>query len=525
MTFLSQNLLTVLVFLPAVGALALALMPSEEKPLLRWSAVAFSGLAFVLSLGLLNEFHGSFPSLQFVESRPWIAEWGITWFVGVDGLSILLVVLTAFLTPVVALSAFSAVEEGVKGYYVSLLMLETAMLGALVALDIFLFYVFWELMLIPMFFLIGVWGGPRRIYAAVKFMLFTLVGSLPMLVAVLYIYFAHKAQAGSYSAALPDLLTLKLSPTEQLWLFAAFALAFAVKVPLFPLHTWLPDAHVEAPTGGSVILAGVLLKMGTYGFVRFAVPLFPGAAREAAPVMLTLAVIGIVYGALVSLVQTDIKKLVAYSSVSHLGYVMLGIFTLEVAGLQGALYGMISHGLTTGALFLLIGVIYERRHTRQIDEFGGLARQMPVYAVLLMFATLGSVGLPGLSGFVGEFLVLLSAFSLSSKVYVVLASTGLVFGALYMLWLVHKVLWGPLGPKNQKLPDVSAREIAYLAPVIVMIVWMGVFPNTWMNTMRASAEHWARDLDHYRLTVTARPGPAPALLTAQSEHASHRPAR
>ena len=512
MSFLSENILSLLIFLPLLGAACLALIPSDRKEALRWTAFGASLLVFALAVGLLVDFQCAFPTLQHVERRPWIPDWGIQWYVGADGLNLLLIVLTAFLTPIVVLSAFSAVQDGVKGYYVSMLLLETGMMGTLAALDLFLFYVFWELMLIPMFLLIGIWGGPRRVYAAIKFVLFTMVGSLPMLVAVIYLYQTHAQQFGTYSASLVDLLKVDLDLNTQLWLFGAFALAFAIKVPLFPLHTWLPDAHVEAPTGGSVILAGVLLKMGTYGFCRFAMPLFPEAARYSAPLFQTLAVIGIVYGALVSLVQPDIKKLVAYSSVSHLGFVVLGLFTLEVAGLQGAIYAMISHGLTTGALFLLVGVIYERRHTRSIEEFGGLAKQMPVYATLLVFAVLGSAGLPGLSGFVGEFLVLLSAFSLPNKLYVLFAATGLILGAVYLLWLVQKVLFGPLGPKNQKLKDVNFREMCYLVPVIVMIVWLGLFPNMWLDTMRASAEHWVGSFDHYSLSTACNPSPAAAQL-------------
>ncbi len=519
MNVLQENLITILVALPAIAALFLAMLPGKEKGLLRAVAVASSGLVFLLSLGLLSDFHSGLEMVQFVESRPWIESWGITWLVGVDGFNLMLVLLTTFLTPIVVLSAVSAVQEGVKGYYISMLLLESGMLGALVSLDLFLFYVFWEMMLIPMFFLIGIWGGSRRIYAAVKFMLFTLVGSLPMMVAVLYVYFAHYKATGTYSSALPDLFqtTQALPDQAQLCLFGAFALAFAIKVPLFPLHTWLPDAHVEAPTGGSVILAGVLLKLGTYGFVRFAIPMFPMAARSFAPIFLTLAAIGIVYGALVSLVQQDIKKLVAYSSVSHLGFVVLGIFSLEVSGLMGAMFGMVSHGLSTGALFLLVGVIYERRHTRQIDEFGGLAARMPFFAVLLMFATLGSIGLPGMSGFVGEFLVLLSAFSLPNKIYAVISVTGLVLGAVYMLWLVQKILWGPLDSKNRNLADLDIREIVYLVPVIVMIVWLGVFPNFWLGTTRSSAEHWIRELDFYSLRVTRAPVSvkAPAAVVAR----------
>lgn len=363
------------------------------------------------------------------------------------------------------------------------------MIGTFVALDTFLFYVFWELMLIPMYFLIGIWGGERRIYATIKFFIYTMLGSLLMLVAVLGLYFLYAEQHnGQYSALLVDLYTLDMPYNAQLWLFAAFALAFAIKVPMWPLHTWLPDAHFEAPTGGSVVLAGVLLKMGTYGFVRYAMPLFPEAAVAFAPAMGALAVIGIVYGALVAMVQDDIKKLVAYSSVSHMGYVMLGLFALNAQGVTGAVYQMLGHGLATGALFLLVGVLYERRHTKAIAEYGGLAKVVPVFAFVFMLVTFASVGLPGLNGFIGEFLILLGSFE-RSPVLTIFAASGVILGAIYMLWMFQRVMFGPLtNEKNKALADLTPRELVYLAPILVLIVLMGVYPQPFLEVMQPSVE-------------------------------------
>ncbi len=481
----ANALLSWLVLLPLAGGLILLLMPKDRWRLIRaWTLVTMT-ITFVLSVLVLLRME---PGAGFSESVriPWIPSLGIDYFLGVDGISVYLVLLTTLLSPLVVLSAWRAVTERVRGFHFLMLLLETAMLGTFLSLDLFLFYVFWELMLIPMYLLIGVWGGPRRVYAAVKFILYTIVGSLLMLVAILALYFDHHARTGVYTFNLLSLYETVLSPGRQALLFAAFALAFAIKVPIFPLHTWLPDAHVEAPTAGSVILAGVLLKMGTYGFLRFALPLFPDAAHAAQPLFLTLAVIGIIYGALVAMVQTDIKKLVAYSSVSHLGYVMLGLFSFNLQGFSGGLFQMLSHGLSTGALFLLVGVVYERRHTREIADFGGLAQVVPWFATVFVLVTLSSIGLPGLNGFIGEFLVLLGAFG-SHHWAAVLAAAGVVLGAVYMLWLVRRFLFGPITQEeNRKLVDLTGREIACFAPILILIVALGVQPRPLLDRMEPS---------------------------------------
>jgi NADH-quinone oxidoreductase subunit M len=431
--------------------------------------------------------------MQFEEQVAWIGPLGISYHLGVDGISALLILMTTFLTAIAILSTFTAVTTRVKAYMATLLILETGMIGVFAALDLVLFYVFWEAVLIPMYLIIGIWGGPRRIYAAVKFILYTVAGSLLMLVAILYLYFAYHAAFGVYTFDLIRLYDTPLAGSAQLWLFAAFALAFAIKVPMFPFHTWLPDAHVEAPTAGSVILAGVLLKMGTYGFVRFAMPLFPEGTRVFAPWIIALAVIGIIYGALVAMVQKDVKKLVAYSSVSHLGFVMLGLFALNTQGIQGSVLQMVNHGLSTGALFLAVGIIYERRHTREISEFGGLSAILPWFAALFLIICLSSLGLPGLNGFIGEFLILLGAFRAYPWVAGI-AATGVILAAVYLLWMYERVMFGPVtNEKNRGLRDLSPREFWTLAPVILLILWIGVFPNPFLRRLDTStAELMAR---------------------------------
>ncbi|MGH7893986.1 MAG: complex I subunit 4 family protein, partial [Candidatus Binatia bacterium] len=481
-------LLTLTLFAPLVGAALLAILPGEHARGIRRAALAFALVPFALSLVVLARFQVGVPGFQLLEQAAWIAPWGITYRVGIDGVSLFLVLLTTFLTPIVILAAWGDVHRRAKEYFVLFLFLETGMLGALVALDLFLFYVFWEVMLIPMYLLIGVWGGPRRVYAATKFVLYTMVGSLPMLVAILYCAWKTRG-AGGMSFDYERFLALSLTPAEQLWCFAAFALAFAIKVPIFPLHTWLPDAHVEAPTGGSVILAGVLLKMGTYGLLRFAMPLFPAAVQAAAPLMVALAVIGIVYGALVAVVQPDVKKLVAYSSVSHLGFCVLGLFGLTSTAVAGSVYQMLSHGLSTGGLFLLVGMIYERRHTRQLAAFGGLWSVVPRFAVALLVIMLASAGLPGLNGFVGEFLILLGSFPRWPWATAV-ATSGVVLGALYLLWMYQRVIFGPVvHEENRHLADLSGREIAVIVPVIVMCVVMGLYPAPFLSRIQPSVDH------------------------------------
>ncbi|TMA58008.1 MAG: NADH-quinone oxidoreductase subunit M [Deltaproteobacteria bacterium] len=481
-------LLTLLVFAPVVGAILLSLLPREPLAGVRRAALVFSLVPFALSLAMLAGFRAGEAEFQLVERAAWIPAWGIEYRLGVDGVSLFLVLLTTFLTPLVVLASWGDIHRRVKEFFALLLVLETGMLGTFLALDLFLFYVFWEVMLIPMAFLIGVWGGPRRIYAAVKFVLYTMSGSLLMLVAILYLAWQVKSQTGTFAFGYERFLALHLGAREQLYLFAAFALAFAIKVPLFPFHTWLPDAHVEAPTGGSVILAGVLLKMGTYGFLRFAIPLFPAAVASASPTVVALAVAGIVYGALVATVQPDLKKLVAYSSVSHLGFVMLGLFALTPTAVSGGLYQMLNHGLSTGALFLLVGMIYERRHTRMIADFGGLWTAVPVYAACFLVVMLASVGLPGLNGFVGEFLILLGAFGPWPWATAV-ATSGVVLGALYLLWMYERVVFGPLvRPENAALQDLNGRELVVLVPIIALCFVMGLYPAPFLTRMQPSVD-------------------------------------
>jgi NADH-quinone oxidoreductase subunit M len=450
-------------------------------------------LIFAVSTRLWTGFNPDNPAFQFVDQHQWIPQFGISIHVGLDGISLLLVLLTTLLLPIVVLAAWSLNIEHIKSLHITFLLLATGMMGTFVSLDLFLFYIFWEITLIPMYFIIGVWGGPRRIYAAVKFFIFTMVGSVLMLVAILYLAWFHHQQTGVWSYDYLDFLhTAPLLSVSGGWLapgllvFAAFALAFAIKVPIFPFHTWLPDAHVEAPTTGSVLLAGVLLKMGAYGFLRFNRTLLPDAWDIFVPLILALAVIGIIYGALVAMVQPDVKKLVAYSSVSHMGFVMLGLAAGTQASTEGAVLQMINHGLTTGALFLLVGMIYERTYTRLIANFGGLATVMPVFTGIFLLVTLGSIGLPGLNGFVGEFLILAGAWQTYPSA-VVLAGLGIILGAVYMLWMVQRVFWGPLdNPKNMELPDINLRELMVVAPLLVFIVWIGVYPNTFLNPMEAA---------------------------------------
>jgi NADH-quinone oxidoreductase subunit M len=484
---MTPGLLTAVTFLPALGAVVVALVPRTVAPVHRGLGLAFSLGTLALSLPLWFGFDAARADFQFGEVHAWMPTLGVSYHLGVDGISLLLVMLTTFLTPLALASAWHAIEDRTKEFVVTMLLLETGMLGVFVSLDLFLFFVFWEAMLIPMYLIIGVWGGGNRIYAAVKFVLYTMVGSALMLVAILVLYYQHGAATGTYTFDVPTLARWVLPPGKaQNLMFLAFALAFAIKVPLFPFHTWLPDAHVEAPTAGSVILAGVLLKMGTYGFLRFCLPLFPDASVTFGPLVFTLAIVGIVYGAWVSTVQPDLKKLVAYSSVSHLGFVMLGLFTLNQQGLVGGVIQMVNHGLSTGALFLMVGMIYERRHTRLIADFGGLWQVIPVFSALFLVVVLSSLGLPGLNGFVGEFLVLVGAFQVSPWL-AALAITGIVFAAVYLLWMYQRVVFGEVTrEENRRLPDLSAREWAVLAPLLLFIVWIGVYPTAFTGKTEAS---------------------------------------
>ncbi len=497
MAGLEKYLLTFTVFLPLLWAfVGFLIFPNEKKgkaALPIWSLLG-SLATFVLSLMLYLQFNSAGPDFQFLEKVDWLPVLGISYSVGIDGISLWLILLTTFLMPVAILCSFRAVENRVKEYYFLLLALETAMLGAFVAIDMFLFYVFWEAMLIPMYFLIGIWGGKERIYAATKFFLYTLVGSLLMLVAIFFLAYQHKVQMGTYSTALLDLYQVKIA-SGGLWspqnlLFLAFALAFAIKVPLFPLHTWLPDAHVQAPTAGSVILAAVLLKMGGYGFMRFSFPLFPQAVAYFQYPFMILGAIAIIYGAWVAMVQPDIKKLVAYSSVSHMGYVILGLFSLNEVAVTGSVYQMLNHGISTGALFLLVGMIYERRHTRDIAAFGGITKVMPLFAVAFMIVTLSSVGLPGTNGFVGEFLILLGTWKVNPAL-TALGALGVIFGAVYMLWMYQRVMFGPIKhSENEKLTDLSLREMIVLAPLLLAIFVMGIFPNFFFEKMEPSIQRF-----------------------------------
>jgi len=489
-------LLPLLIVMPLLGALLLCFVPREQVAAHRGIGITFSIITFCLSIPLLTGFDHAAPGFQagLDFSTSWIDAIGARLTVQVDGISLWIVVLTTFLTPLILLGASKAVTERVREFVIAMLVLETAMLGALLATDLLLFYLFWEMMLIPMYLLIGIWGGSNRHYATIKFVVYTVVGSLLMLVGVVFLY----TKAGSFAYA--DILAVELTKTEQIWLFLAFALAFVIKVPLFPFHTWLPDAHTEAPTAGSVILAGVLLKMGTYGLLRFALPLFPEAMGMFSPYVLVLSTIGIVYGALVAFAQGDVKKLVAYSSVSHLGFVMLGILAMNQQSVEGAILQMVNHGISTGALFMLVGMVYERTHTRAITDYGGIAVKMPIFTVMFIIVTMSSIGLPGTNGFTGEFMILSGAFlealPLSwdswnglAIVCAIVATTGVLLGAIYMLSMVRRVFFGPLtNPHNEELEDLTPREVGLLVPLIVLIFVIGFFPKMFTEPMTASVE-------------------------------------
>ncbi|HLB63308.1 MAG TPA: NADH-quinone oxidoreductase subunit M [Anaerolineales bacterium] len=502
MNTMDPLLLSLVTFFPVVGAVLVLALPRGGKNSARWIGLGASGLTFFVSLIVLARFDLQDPELQLVTRLPWIrvAGWTIEYHLGIDGLSLLLVLLTTLLTPISILSTWTAVEDRVREFIAFFLLLETGMVGVFLAQDLFLFYVFWEFTLVPMYFLIGIWGGPRRIYAALKFFLYTMAGSILMLLAILWL----ALEAGTFSV--PDLAAQSgIPPQAQTWLFLAFAAAFAIKVPMWPLHSWLPDAHVEAPTAGSVILAGVLLKMGTYGFLRFNLPLFPEASIRFAPWIALLAVIGILYGAAVSYAQRDVKKLVAFSSVSHLGFVMLGLFALNPQGIQGGILQMVNHGLSTGALFLIVGMIYERRHTREIDAFGGLWKVMPVFAALTLIVTLSSMGLPGLNGFVGEFTILLGAFgsqAIGSGWYAGLAALGVILAAIYMLHMFQKMFLGPTDKReNQMLKDLNAREVITLIPLILLIFWIGLYPKPFFDLMAPSVDRLVAALQSASLAL------------------------
>jgi len=531
-----QWILTTITFLPLVGAFGLFFFNKEAKKAIAWyaTAVAFAGM--LVSFPLFWRYNPAGAPFQFENSLSWIPSIGVSYHVGVDGISVLLILLTTVLGFLAVLSSWTAITDRVKEYYAMMLILQTGMLGVFISLDFFLFYVFWEVMLVPMYFLIGVWGGPRKLYAAIKFFLYTLLGSVLMLLGILALYFYHGNVTGNYTFDVVALMEMGRDSSPAWislarWIFLAFFVGFAIKVPMFPFHTWLPDAHVEAPTAGSVILAGVLLKMGTYGFVRFSLPILPEATRHFLPYLLGLSVIGIVYGAMVAMVQKDWKKLVAYSSVSHLGFCTLGIFALNEVGLNGGILQMINHGISTGALFLIVGLIYERRHTRMITDFGGLSKQLPIYATFFLIMTLSSIGLPALNGFVGEFTILLGAWQIPTgfhvnipftdkalvfggQVWSVLAVLGIVLGAAYMLWLYQRTMFGKLDkPENQALKDLNFREILTLAPLVVLAFWIGIFPETFLGMLRPSVSRIVQQMSE-NAPRTARLQPARGAVKA-----------
>jgi NADH-quinone oxidoreductase subunit M len=487
-------ILDVLLALPLAGGLVVLLRPDSEAKRI---ALVASGVVFLVSVPLWWMFDPGSAAFQFTVEHSWVPAWGITYRLGLDGISLFMVLLTTFTMPLAVLGSFNYITRQERPYYALLLVLTTGMLGVFVALDLFVFYVFWEVMLIPMYFIIGVWGGGRRLYAAIKFFVYTFVGSLLMLVAILAIYYLVGSETGVYSFAYEHLrANIGVAEPWAFWLFGAFFLAFAIKVPIFPFHTWLPDAHVEAPTAGSVILAGILLKMGTYGFLRFAVPYFPDVAFDptVSTIIVTLAVVGVIYGALVAMVQPDFKKLVAYSSISHLGFVMLGIWALTLESVGGAIIIMINHGISTGALFFLAGMLYERRHTREIADFGGLARVTPALAAVLTLVALSSIGLPGTNGFIGEFLVLLGSFD-AYPWATVIATTGVIFAAAYLLWALQRLIFNKLAnPENARLPDLSGRELAVLAPLVALILWIGVYPKPFLERIETTAEALIREV-------------------------------
>ena len=510
-------ILTIVTFLPLLGAIILLFINGEKQERIKRVALAIAVIDFIISLPLFFLFKSDTSEFQFVQNVPWIKEFGISYHVGIDGISLFLFLLTSFLSLICILASWN-IKDRIKEYMIAMLILQTGMLGVFISLDLFLFYTFWELMLIPMYLIIGVWGGPRRIYATIKFFVYTMAGSVLMLIAIIFLYFMHHKATGEYTFDLLKIYNLDIPLGAQFWLFLAFFFAFAIKVPMFPFHTWLPDAHVEAPTAGSVILAGVLLKMGTYGFVRFSLPLFPYASHQFVPLITWLAVAGIIYGALVAMVQEDLKKLVAYSSVSHLGFVILGIFVFNVQGMEGGILQMINHGLSTGALFLIVGMLYERRHTRLIADYGGVTKKMPILAIFFMVATLSSIGLPGLNGFVGEFLVLLGTFK-SNVLLAVIATTGVILSACYMLWMFQRVMFNKItNPENNKLKDINKRELALLLPITILIFWIGIYPKPILSRMDASVNHLLTQVDEKYKTTLNKLGKSDDVLVASESN-------
>jgi NADH-quinone oxidoreductase subunit M len=483
MEFFMDNILNIVCYFPLVGMILIMLTKRENEQAIKWIANITAFIGFIISIPLITAFNNpeyiGQDGFRFIYEHSWIPMIGANYKFGIDGISMLLILLTTLLGFISILSSWTAIKERVKEYYAFMLLLQTGMLGVFMSMDFLVFYVFWEVMLVPMYFLIGVWGGPRKLYAAIKFFLYTLAGSVLMLVGILAVYFYQYNVTGTYSFDILAFQKLGFPADLQFWVFLAFFVGFAIKVPMFPFHTWLPDAHVQAPTAGSVILAGVLLKMGTYGFVRFSLPMFPDATMQFLKPMLILCLIGIIYGALVAMMQKDMKSLVAYSSVSHLGFVMLGVFAATPVALQGGILQMINHGISTGALFLIVGIVYERRHTRLIADYGGLSHIMPMYATVFLIMTLSSIGMPGLNGFIGEFLILQGTFAAPGLwIYAALAVIGIVLGAAYMLWLYQRVMFGKLeNPLNKVLPDLNLRELATFVPLIILAFWIGIYPS------------------------------------------------
>jgi NADH-quinone oxidoreductase subunit M len=519
MDFFRAHLLSIVLFTPLVGAILLLFINKRQENAIRWVANIFALLGFLVAVPLWFWYLPDRAGWQLVERAEWIPSIGATYFLGVDGFSVLMLLLTTLMGVIAVLSSWTAITERVKEYYVFLLVLQTGMIGAFVSLDFLLFFLFWEVMLVPMYFLIGIWGGGRRLYSAIKFFLYTLVGSVVMLLGILALYFYYYTVTGVYSFDITEFHRLNLPFNLQWWIFLAFFLGFAIKVPMFPFHTWLPDAHTDAPTAGSVILAAVLLKMGTYGFIRFSLPILPEASRAFVPMMVGLSLVGIIYGALVALAQTDWKRLVAYSSVSHMGMVMLGMFALTPVGLTGSIVQQINHGISTGALFLIVGIVYERRHTREIAEYGGLSKVMPVYAAVFGIMTMSSIGLPALNGFIGELLILVGVFA-RDKIWAAIAASGIVLGAAYMLWLFQRTMFGKLdNPKNHGLKDLSFREFATFAPLIVLAFWIGLYPSPFIRRLDTSVAHvMARVSPEYgQRNALFEPCPSPEELQAAAK--------
>src|SRR5215813_5001975 len=520
---MDQHYLSIILFTPLVGAFILLLVNKKNENAIRWIANIVALVGFVISLPLWWRFQPSGADFQFVERATWIPSIGAEYFLGVDGLSVLLILLTTMMGFIAVLSSWTAITERVKEYYIFLLVLQTGMLGAFMSLDFLLFFLFWEVMLVPMYFLIGIWGSSNRLYSAIKFFLYTLVGSVVMLLGILALYFYNHSLTGVYTFDVTAFHKLSVPFNMQWWIFLAFFLGFAIKVPMFPFHTWLPDAHTDAPTAGSVILAAVLLKMGTYGFLRFSLPILPDASRHFVPMMVLLSIIGIVYGALVALAQKDWKRLVAYSSVSHMAVVMLGMFALNPVGITGSIVQQLNHGISTGALFLLVGVVYERRHTREISEYGGLSKVMPVYAAVFLVMTMPSIGLPTLNGFIGEFLILQGVF-VASKMWAAFAASGVVLGAAYMLYLYQRTMFGKVeNPKNEKLPDLNQREFATFAPLLVLAVWIGLYPAPFLRRIETSVRHVvSRVSPEYEAKYAANcdPTPTPERIAASTNPAA-----